>query len=193
MNVIVHTRTKQPGLDKKLGFRYADSIDDLLTNSDIVSLHTPATADTKGMINSAFLAKMKKNSLLINTVRGSVVVDDDLFGHLEAEPGFWYATDVYNGEPTGKEGPFENKIAMHPRVFGHHHVGASTKQAEGAIGDEAVRIIRKFTTSGQVDNGNCVNKAQIDEKLHSISIRHLDNVGVLAHVFACFAKAEWNV
>lgn len=183
MNVIVFTRTKHPELEKKLGFYYVDTIDDILAKSDVVSLHTPATTETKGMVNSEFLKKMKKSSLLVNTARGNVIVDDDIFNHLEAEPGFWYATDVYNGEPAGKEAEFQNKISMHPRVFGHHHVGASTKQAEGAIGDEAVRIIKKFTATGQVDNGNCVNKAQLDATLHSISIRHMDKVGVLAHAF----------
>ena len=64
-----------------------------------------------------------------------------------------------------------------------HHVGASTKQSEAAIGDEAVRIIKKFAATGGVDNENCVNKESDVSKLHKMSIRHFDKVGVLSHVF----------
>ena len=55
MNILVHTRTQHAGLDKKLGFTYAESQEDLLRNSDIVSMHTPATPETKGMVNEQFL------------------------------------------------------------------------------------------------------------------------------------------
>ena len=95
---------------------------------------------------------------MINTARGNVVVDDDLLEHLNANPNFWYGSDVYNGEPSAKECAFDNPIAKHPRVYGTHHVGASTKQAESAIGDEATRIIKKFACSGAIDNENFVNK-----------------------------------
>ena len=119
-----------------------------MANSDIVSIHTPATPETKGMVNKDFLSHMKPDGVLINTARGTVVNEEHLLAHLEANKNFWYGTDVYNGEPTIKEGPFEHAIAKHPRVYGAHHVGASTKQAESAIGDEAVRIIKKFAASG---------------------------------------------
>ena len=158
MNVIVHTRTQKAGLDKKLGFVYASSLEDLLERSDIVSIHTPATPETKGFVNKHFLSHMKQDAVLINTSRGTVVNEDDLLAHLEEHKNFWYGTDVYNGEPAGKEAAFDNALAKHARVYGCHHIGASTKQSEGAIGDEAVRIIRKFAATGSVDNENCVNK-----------------------------------
>jgi D-3-phosphoglycerate dehydrogenase len=191
MNILVFTRTNKAGLDKKLGFQYCE-LDYLLQNSDIVSLHTPATPDTKGMVNKDFLNKMKKDAVLINTARGAIVNEDHLHAHLEEHKSFWYGTDVYNGEPTDKEAAFDHLIAKHPRVYGHHHVGASTKQAEAAIGDEAVRIIKKFVT-GAVDNENCVNKEADTSKLHKMSIRHFDKVGVLAHTFAVFSTFGWNV
>lgn len=78
------------------------------------------------MINKTFLAHMKHESVLINTSRGSVANDSDLLEHLEKNTGFWYGTDVFNGEPAGK-GDFDNPIAKHPRVYGTHHIGASTK------------------------------------------------------------------
>lgn len=73
---------------------------------------------------------MKPTATLINTSRGSLVNEKDLLEHLEKNPEFWFGTDVYVGEPSVKEGPFEHPIAKHPRVYGTHHIGASTKQAE---------------------------------------------------------------
>lgn len=144
MKVLVHTRTKKEGFDKELGFEYASSLDELLASSDIVSVHCPATNDTKGFVNAEFLGKMKSDAVLINTSRGNLVNEEDLHKKLEENPGFWFGTDVYVGEPSGKAADFDHKIAKHPRVYGSHHIGASTKQAEAAIGDEAVRIIKKF-------------------------------------------------
>ena len=133
MNVIVHTRTVHAGLDEQMGFKYA-SLDELLSNSDIVSLHTPSTPETKGLVNKQFLDKMKPDAVLINTARGNVVVDEALLAKLEACPDFWVGTDVFNGEPAGKAEDWSSPLSSHPRVYGTHHCGASTQQAESAIG-----------------------------------------------------------
>ena len=127
MNVVVYNRNKKAGLDKKMGFEYAATMEDLLKQSDIVSLHIPSTPETKGMVNKNFLSLMKDDAMLINTARGNVIVDADLLEKLEACPNFWYGVDVYNNEPTGKDGVFENLLAKHARVYGAHHIGASTK------------------------------------------------------------------
>lgn len=100
---------------------------------------------------------------------------------------------MFNGEPSTGKAEFVNKIAQHPRVYGTHHIGASTKQSESAIGDEATRIIKKFATEGVVDNANFVNKENDMSNEHKISIRHYDRVGVLAHVFGVLSKHGWNV
>ena len=151
LNVLVHTRTQQPGLEKKLGFQYASSLEDLLKRSDIVSIHTPATAETKNMVNKDFLSHMKPDAILLNTSRGTVVNEEHLLAHLEANKNFWFGTDVFNGEPAGtKEVAFTHPVAQHPRVYGSHHIGASTKQSEAAIGEEAVRIIKKYSSQGVV-------------------------------------------
>jgi D-3-phosphoglycerate dehydrogenase len=137
---------------------------------------------------------MKPDAVLLNTSRGTVVNEKDLLEHLEANKNFWFGTDVFNGEPAGtKEVAFTHPLAQHPRVYASHHIGASTKQSEAAIGEEAVRIIKKFAAQGSIDNENCVNKEADCSKLHKMTIRHYDKVGVLAHVFAIFARFEWNV
>lgn len=125
MDVLVSTRTQHAGLDEHLGFSYV-SQDELLARSDIVSIHTPSTPQTKGMVNADFLGKMKADAMFINTSRGNVVDEEALLAKLESCPNFWVGTDVYNGEPTVKAGEFTHPIAQHARVYGTHHCGAST-------------------------------------------------------------------
>lgn len=171
------------------------SQDELLARSDIVSVHTPSTPQTKGMVNAEFLGKMKPNAVFINTSRGNVVDEEALLAKLESCPKFWVGTDVYLGEPTVKAtDDFNHPIAAHPRVYGTHHCGASTAQAESAIGQEAVRVIEMFNSEGQVDKFNWVNSAKIaGAGLSKVQVRHLDKVGVLAHCFQVFAQVSWNV
>jgi D-3-phosphoglycerate dehydrogenase / 2-oxoglutarate reductase len=146
------------------------------------------------MVNKDFLSHMKPDAVLLNTSRGTVVNEEHLLAHLEANKNFWFGTDVFNGEPAGtKEVAFTHPLAQHPRVYGSHHIGASTKQSEAAIGEEAVRIIKKYATQGAVDNANCVNRETDGDKLSKMTIRHFDKVGVLAHVFSVFARFNWNV
>ena len=192
MNVIVHTRTQHVGLDKEMGFQYA-TLDELLAISDIVSLHTPSTAETKNLVNKTFLDKMKNDAVLINTARGNCVVDADLLAKLESCPDFWVGTDVFNGEPTTKEQDWSSELSKHPRVYGTHHCGASTQQAESAIGVEALRVIVKFATTGEVDLANTVNRSKVDPSLHKVSVRHLDKVGVLLHVLTVFKEYNLSI
>lgn len=102
MNVIATTPNKTAGTCEELGIQFVD-MDALLSTSDIVSVHCPANAATKGLINKEFLSKMKDNGVLLNTARGSVAVDEDLLEKLNACPDFWYGSDVFNGEPSAKE------------------------------------------------------------------------------------------
>lgn len=188
MNVIGYSRTLKPELAKRYGFENTTNLESLLSRSDVVTFHVPGGKATENWINKDLLSHMKKDAALINTSRGSIVDEDHLLAHLEENKDFWFGTDVFKGEPAGKDGVFDHPIAKHPRVYGTHHIGASTKQSESAIGEEAVRIIKKFASSGAVDNENCVNKEVDGHALHKMSIRHLDKVGVLAHVFQAFAQ-----
>jgi len=171
MQVLVHTRTQVKGLDKELDFKYV-SMAELLGYSDIVTIHTPSTPHTKGMVDKDFLDEMKENAVLINTSRGDVVDEEALLAKLESCPGFWAGLDVFKGEPSAKACEWKHALASHPRVYGTHHCGASTNQAENAIGQEAVRIILKFANEGKIDRENWVNAASSESGLFKVSIRH---------------------
>jgi len=140
------------------GVKFVSSIDDVLAEADIVSIHVPNLPSTKNMVNSDFLGKMKPDSVLINTARGELVNEDDLLAHLDSTENFWFGADVIKNEPSSKECDFECKLWSHPRVYCTHHIGASTKQAEAEIGDEAVRICQVFASTQRVDDSNWVNK-----------------------------------
>eukprot|EP00744_Colponema_vietnamica_P004427 GILI01006615.1.p1 GENE.GILI01006615.1~~GILI01006615.1.p1 ORF type:complete len:453 (-),score=147.41 GILI01006615.1:459-1739(-) len=190
LNVVAYSRSLRDDIAERSGVRKAASLHALAAESDIVSVHVAYTPDTKNMINDAFLAHMKNGSVLINTSRGEVVDEAALLRAIE-EKNIRAGLDVFVGEPSVKKGPFEHPLARHPNVVSTHHIGASTKQAEAAIGDEAVRIVLKFCEVGEVPN--CVNMASLSPATHLLTVRHLDRVGVLAHVLNICRQAEWNV
>ena len=68
------------------------------------------------MVNKVFLDKLKKDCVLINTSRGSVVDEEDLLYHIDANKQFYYACDVFEGEPSEKKAKFDKTLAKHPRV-----------------------------------------------------------------------------
>ena len=98
---------------------------------------------------------------------------------------------MFANEPTAATGPFEDPIAGEPAVYGTHHIGASTDQAQEAIAAETVRIIRAFKDTGRVPN--VVNLARQTPATHMLVVRHRDKPGVLAHVFEYLRVAQLNV
>jgi D-3-phosphoglycerate dehydrogenase len=116
------------------------SLDELAARADVISLHTPLTDETKGMINAAFLAKMKDGVILINTGRGKCVNDADLAAALERGKVRAYGTDVWPSDPP----PADCPLLTAPNVFMAPHLGASSKENLGRIGDEVVAILSDF-------------------------------------------------
>src|SRR5262249_3800244 len=99
--------------------------------------------------------------------------------------------DVFASEPAGPTGAFADPIARLPNVYGTHHIGASTDQAQEAIAAETVRIIASYKNTGKVPN--VVNLAKKTPATHMLVGRHRDRPGVLAHVFDCLRSSNINV
>jgi D-3-phosphoglycerate dehydrogenase / 2-oxoglutarate reductase len=174
------------------GVQAVSSLTELLEESDIVSLHVPNNKDTKGMVNKNFLSKMKPDGVLINTSRGAAVNEDDLLAHLDANKNFWFGTDVLEGEPAEKECDWEHPLGLHARVYGSHHIGASTKQAEAEIGDEAVRICQVFAASGSIDSENWVNREKGKSK-QTLVVKAKRSAEIYGEIFTEVAKAGWTI
>jgi D-3-phosphoglycerate dehydrogenase len=163
---------------------------DAVSRADIVSVHVALSPETRGLVNAALLAKMKPNAILINTARGEVV-DHAALAAAVKERGIRVGLDVYANEPTSATADFADDLAALPGVYGTHHIGASTDQAQEAIAAETVRIIQAFKDTGRVPN--VVNLARRTPATHMLVVRHKNVPGVLAHVFEHLRQANINV
>lgn len=160
------------------------------SRGDIVSLHVAFAPGTKQLVNATFLARMKPGAMLINTARGEVVDEAALAAAVKAR-GIRLGLDVYAHEPTVGAAPFADDLAGLPGVYGTHHIGASTDQAQEAIAAETVRVIRSYKETGRVPN--VVNIARRTPATHMLVVRHRNRPGVLAHVFEHLRAARINV
>ena len=127
----------------------------LFREADIVTLHVPGTGDTKHLVNAQRIATMKPNAVIINTSRPSVIDEPALIAALKEGRIRAAGVDVYENEPTADAKTIESPLADLPNVYGTHHIGASTDQAQAAVAEETVRIVREYKNTGQVVN--CVN------------------------------------
>ncbi len=190
MNVVAWSRSLTAAHAEVLDVIRVDSPLEVAKNADVVSLHVASTPETRHLADRAFFEAMRPGALFINTTRGAVVDEDALRWALE-EKRIRAGLDVFDGEPAGKEGPFEHPLAAHPGVYVTHHIGASTEQAQDATAAEAVRIVNTYAATGKVPN--CVNMEAHSPATHLLTVRHLDKVGVLAAVLDEVRKADWNV
>ena len=133
----------------------ADGLDDLLSRSDFVSLHVPATPETEWMIGEAEIAKFKKGSSLINLSRGNVVVIEALAAALDSGHLAGAAVDVYPKEPRTNNEPFETPLQGKRNMILSPHIGGSTVEAQVAIGQEVsgalIRYLNYGSTTGAVN------------------------------------------
>lgn len=151
MKVIAWSRSLTPELAAELGIGYRPSPEAVAGEADIVSLHLALTPQTKGLIGEAFFRAMKSGAYFINTARAELVDQAALVRAIE-EKGIRAGLDLFEGEPSSTVGTFENPIAKLPTVYGTHHIGASTEQAQEAIAAEVVRIVQTYQATGQVLN-----------------------------------------
>jgi D-3-phosphoglycerate dehydrogenase len=129
----------------------AKTPEELAERSDVLSVHLALTPDTKGMVNASVLDKLRPGSYFINTARGEVV-DYAALERVARERSIRVAIDVYANEPKDATGEYKDSIVGLPNVYGTHHIGASTDQAQEAVAAETVRIIKTYKDTGTVPN-----------------------------------------
>ena len=174
---------------EELGITMLGSQDELLSTSDIVTLHVPSSKDTKHLVDDAFLGQMKQGAILLNTSRGDVVDEAALLKALDADE-VRAGLDVFPDEPSSGTAEWKSALAQHPNVVATHHIGASTRQAQRAVAAGVVEIIDAFAVG---EARNCVNLAPSRIGAVTLTIRHLDQVGVLARVLDLLSTAGLNV
>jgi D-3-phosphoglycerate dehydrogenase len=175
---------------RSIAIELAPTPADAVSRGDIVSVHVALSPETKGLVNAGLLSRMKPGAVLINTARGEVV-DYAALAAAVKDRGLRIGLDVYANEPASAAAPFTDDLVALPGVYGTHHIGASTDQAQEAIAAETVRIIRSYKDTGRVPN--VVNLARRTPATHMLVVRHKNRPGVLAHVFEHLRQGNLNV
>lgn len=190
MPVVAWSRRLNDDKAQKLGVERKKTPNDVAAAADIVSVHLALNNETRGLLGESFFAAMKPGAMLINTSRGEVIDQAALLRAMK-EKEIRAGLDVFAPEPAGGTGEFTDEIAMQPGLYGTHHIGASTNQAQEAIAAETVRVILTFRDTGKVPN--VVNIAKTTAATCALVVRHLDRPGVLASALDAISGARINV
>jgi D-3-phosphoglycerate dehydrogenase len=151
MKVIVFSRWVTPEIAQEFEIEKVQSLKELAERSDIISVHVAYTPETKGLLDESFFDSLKEGTIFINTSRAEVVDQAALEKSL-AEGKIFAGLDVFQGEPPSAEGIYEGTLKNYPNVYCTHHIGASTEQAQLAVAEEVIRIIKEFQSSGNILN-----------------------------------------
>lgn len=190
MPVVAWSRSLSIERAAELGIEMKQSPLEVADSADIVSVHVALKEDTRNLVDEKFFQAMRPGSFFINTSRAEVI-DQAALESAVRERDIRAGLDVFAGEPTGGTGTVEDQIFKLDNVIGTHHIGASTDQAQQAISDETVRIVREYKENGRAPN--VVNLAKKSPATHLLVVRHFDRVGVLAEVFDQIKAAGINV
>jgi D-3-phosphoglycerate dehydrogenase / 2-oxoglutarate reductase len=190
LRIIAWSKSLTPEKADALNADFAPSLETLVPQCDILSIHLALTPETKSIISRDLIAKMKHGAIILNTSRWETVDEEALYDAAAAGK-VRVGTDVFSDEPEGKSTVFTNKLGMLPTVCGTHHIGASTEQAQNAVAAEVVAIIKEYKELGTVRNW--VNRAKTTAAQWQLLVRHFDKPGVLANVLDELKSAHINV
>ena len=171
------------------------SIKELVSTSDIISLHVPETASTKNLISKEVLKQFKQGSILINYARGEVVDLDALAAALKAKQLSGAAIDVYPWEPEKNGDHFETPLQGLSNVLLTPHVGGSTEEAQENIGEDVSIKLYQYLERG-VSNGSLsiptISLPPVDGA-HRILHIHNNVPGVLSAINTVMSKNKINI
>ena len=190
MKVVAWSRSLTGERAAALDIERLDSPQAVARVSDVVSVHLALSPETRFLVGADVFNSMKEGAIFINTARGEVVDQAALAAAIRSR-GIRAGLDVFAVEPTSATGEFADEIVKEENLYGTHHIGASTDQAQEAIAAETVRIIQSFKETGIVPN--VVNLARRTPATHTLVVRHQDHPGVLAHVLDAIRSANINV
>lgn len=167
-----------------MGNNHLTTLDDLLAESDYITLHVPETLQTRGMISTREVALMKRGACLLNASRGTVVDIDALAAGVKSGHLGGAAIDVFPEEPETNSDGFVTSLQKLPNVVMTPHIGGSTAEAQEAIGREVGAALVKFVNAGVT--AGAVNFPNVDSVLtpgkHRILNVHKNVPGVLRDI-----------
>jgi D-3-phosphoglycerate dehydrogenase len=190
MRIVAWSRSLTDAEAKALGVTRAGSPEDAVKDADAVSVHLALSPETRGRIGESVFAAMRPGAFFMNMARAEVVDQAALVRALDGKK-LRAGLDVFEGEPSAAQGEVTDPIVDRPDVYGTHHIGASTDEAEEAVGEEVVRIVAAYGAGAAIPN--CVNLATRTPATHLLVVRHADRVGVLANVLGVIREAGINI
>jgi len=185
-------------IEKKLPFgnvKSVSSLDELLSISDIVSLHVPATEFSRNLINSERLKLMKKTAYLINTSRGRVVNIEDLVFALDNEIIKGAALDVFPQEPSGNSAAFISPLQRFENVILTPHVAGATEEAQMKIGEFVSHKLISFITKGDTEGATNFPALALPPQENTIRILHIHkNIpGIMSQINSTLADKKISI
>jgi D-3-phosphoglycerate dehydrogenase len=147
MKVVAYDPFLSPEAAERLGVELV-GLDELWQRADMITIHTPLTNDTRGLVGAASIAKMKDDVLIVNCARGGIVDEAALLKGLDSGKVGGAALDVFVDEPPPKDHP----LVAHPRVICTPHLGASTEEAQEKVAIEVAEQLVAYLTRGEVKN-----------------------------------------
>lgn len=174
----------------ELGVRRVSSAAELAKVSDILTVHLELTERTRGIVDRKVLSNLRQGAFFVNTARDELV-DYDALLELIPQKQLRVGLDVLPGEPETRSSTYRHPILESGLVYAVPHIGASTDEAQIAIANETVRILRSFLTKGEVPN--VVNIAESTYSRYQLVVRHVDQVGALANVLGVLKRHGINV
>lgn len=171
------------------------SLDAVLEQADVLTLHVPETPLTKNMIAAVQLARLKRGATLINAARGSVVDIDALVAALENKHIAGAALDVFPSEPKGNDDEFISPLRGMDNVLMTPHIGGSTEEAQQNIGLEVANKLVKYSNNGSTLSAVNFPEVALPEHpgKHRLLHIHRNQPGVLSQINAVFYDKEINV
>jgi D-3-phosphoglycerate dehydrogenase len=171
------------------------TLQELLSQSDVVSLHVPETSATHGMIGAAELAAMKKGAFLINNSRGTVVDLDALAAALKNGHLRGAAVDVFPVEPASNKETFQSPLQELDNVILTPHIGASTQEAQERIGEEVAKKLVEFSDVGSTIGAVNFPQVQLPRRPSGTRYIHIhQNVpGMLGRLNQAFSNRGLNI
>ena len=172
-----------------------DTLEELLAQSDVVTLHVPGTPQTKNMITATEFSQMKKGAAFINLSRGNVVVIDDLKAALESKHIRGASLDVFPSEPKSKNDRFESALQGLDNVILTPHIGGSTEEAQENIGIDAAQKLANYMDTGSTTGCHSIPEVQlpIQNGAHRILHIHKNVPGVLNMINTTIFNLNLNI
>ena len=170
-------------------------MEELLSNSDVITLHVPETPQTQNMIGAEELAMMKEGAILINASRGTVVDIDALAASLKSKHLAGAAIDVFPVEPKSNDEEFISPLREFDNVILTPHIGGSTQEAQENIGYEVAGKLIKYSDNGSTLSAVNFPEVALPEHPGTSRLLHIhhNKPGILSQIVQAFSADNINI